>query len=126
MKFIEKLNKKFDGSVYVIEEEVILLEGKYEGFLEHDNINSKTIKVYTGSKLTGEEIVNVIVSIPIETPWKTFIKLFSNEEKVYITYETSGDTVEADDINLLQEEAKLIRDDFEDFKIAGHIDGGTF
>lgn len=126
MKFIEKLNKKFDGSVYVIEEEVTLLEGKYEGFLEHDNINSKTIKVYTGSKLTGEEIVNVIVSIPSEAPWKSFIKLFANKEKVYITYETPGDTVEADDINLLQEEAKSVRDDFECYKIAGHIDGGTF
>lgn len=126
MKFIEKLNKKFDGSVYVIEEEVTLIDGRYEGFLEHDNINSKTIKVFTGSKLTGEEVVNVIVSIPSETPWKSFIKLFANEEKVFITYETPGDTVEADDINLLQEESKSIRDDFDSYKQVGHIEGGTF
>lgn len=126
MKFIEKLNKKFDGSVYVIEEEVLLIDGKYEGLLEHDNINSKTIKVYTDSKLTGKEIVNVIVSIPSETPWKSFIKLFANQEKVYITYETPGDTVEADDINLLQKEAISIRDNLDAYKKVGHIDGGTF
>lgn len=126
MKFIDKLNKKSDGSVYVIEEAVNLANGKYENLLQHDNINAKTIKVYTGPKLTGEEIVNVIVSFPSETPWKTFIKLFANKEKVYITYETSGDTVEAEDINLLQEEAELIRADFDNYKIAGHIDGGTF
>ena len=126
MRFTEKLNKKFDGSVYVIEEEVTLIDGKYEGFLEHDNINSKTIKVFTGSKLTGEEVLNVIISIPNETPWKSFIKLFTNNEKVYITYETPGDTVEADDINLLQEEAKSMRGDFDSYKKVGHIEGGTF
>lgn len=126
MKFIEKLNKKLDGSVYVIEEVISLSDGVYENLLEHDNVNHKSIKVYSGSKLTGEEIVNVVISIPSETPWKTIVKIFANVEKAYITYETPGDTVEAEDINLLQSEAELIREDFERYKVAGHIDGGTF
>lgn len=124
--FIEKLNKKQDGSIYVIEEEKPIVEGKYEGFLEHDNANKNTIKVYTGSKLTGEEVIKVVLSTPAETPWKTHIKVFADTDKIYITYETPGDTVEADDINFLQETAQEMREDFEYYKIAGHIDGGTF
>lgn len=124
--FIEKLNKKLDGSVYVIEEEQIIIDGKYEGYLQHDNAARNTIKVYTGSKLTGEEITNVTVSVPSDAPWKTYIKIFSDAEKVYITYETPGDTVEADDINMLQEASQEMREDFEQYKKNGHINGGTF
>ena len=114
--FAEKLNKKQDGSVYVIEEEQVITEGKYEGLLQHDNANIKTIRVFTGSRLTGSEIVNVIVSVPSETPWKTYVKVFAEVGKVYISYETPGDTVEADDINILQEAAEGLRDDFEEYR----------
>lgn len=123
---IEKLNKKHDGSVYVIEEELNIIDGKYEGFLQHDNANRNTIKVYTGPKLTGEEIANIVSSVPMETPWKTYVKVFTDVTKAFITYETPGDTVEAEDINILQEMAENISDDFEEYKKAGHIDGGTF
>lgn len=125
--FIERLNKKQDGSVYVIEEEQLISEGKYEGLLQHDNANVNTIKVYTGSKLTGNEIINVVKSTLSETPWKTHIKIFAaDEKKVYITYETPGDTVEADDINKLQEAVVNTNEDLSNYKKAGHIDGGTF
>lgn len=124
--FIERLNKKQDGSVYVIEEEQFVTEGKYEGLLEHDNVNSATLKVYTGSKLTGDEITNVILSIPGDAPWKTRIKLFAAVEKVYITYTTPGDTVEAEDINQLQESAVEMQAELKLYKISGHIEGGTF
>jgi hypothetical protein len=124
--FTEKLNKKLDGSVYVIEEEQITTAGKYEGYLQHDNANRKAIKVFTGSKLTGDEIISVVSSIPEETPWRTYIKVFSDISRIYITYETPGDTVEADDINLLQETAEQILDNVEEYKVSGHIDGGTF
>jgi len=108
--FIEKLNKKQDGSVYVIEEEQAVFGGKYEGVLQHDNANRKTLKVYTGPKFTGDVIANVVASVPSETPWKTYIKVFTNAEKIYITYETPGDTVEADDINLLQDAVEGIQE----------------
>jgi hypothetical protein len=124
--FIEKLNKKQDGSVYVIEEEQAISNGKYEGLLQHDNVNRSTLKIYTGPKLTGDEIINIVLSMPAETPWKTYIKVFSDVEKIYITYETPGDLVEAEDINLLQETAVEMREDFETYKVSGHIDGGTF
>lgn len=102
-RFSIKLNKKQDGSVYVVEEEVSSLNGVYEDFLEHDNVNIKSVSVYTGPKLTGEKIDNFILSVPTDTPWKLLIKVYSEVEKLYISYETSGDTVEADDINLVQE-----------------------
>lgn len=124
--FIEKLNKKVDGSMYVIEEEQTIVAGKYEGFLEHDNANKATLKVYSGSKLTGDEITNVVVSIPTDSPWKRLIKVFSDVETIYITYETPGDTVEADDINQLQEAIQGQQDEFEHYKAHGHVSGGTF
>jgi hypothetical protein len=124
--FTEKLNRKQDGSVYVVEEELLIIAGKYEGYLAHDNIASGTIKAFTGPSLTGEEIINIVVSIPGDMPWKKYIKLFTDVEKVYVTYETPGDTVEAEDINLLQETAETIRVDFEQYKTVGYINGGTF
>ena len=124
--FTVKLNKKQDSSVYVIEEEQLINNGKYEGFLEHDNVNRETLKVYTGSKLTGDEIINVIPSVSAETPWKTYIKVVTDVDKIYITYETPGDTVEAEDINHLQEANEVMREDFETYQLTGHIDGGTF
>lgn len=100
--FVEKLNK-LDNNTYVIEEEVKPINGVYEGELKHDNISNSSLRVYTGSKLTGDKIENFILSTPSNTPWKKSIKVFSNSQKVYITYETQGDTVEAEDINILQE-----------------------
>ncbi|MCG8484254.1 MAG: phosphoglucomutase, partial [Clostridia bacterium] len=75
--FTEKLNKNQDGNPYVIEEEVAIENGIYDGVLAHDNINNETIKVYTGEKLTGNEIKNFIISIPETTPWCRNIKIFS-------------------------------------------------
>jgi hypothetical protein len=101
-KFNEKLNK-LDGKIYTIEEEVTLTNGEYEGTLAHDNINKKSLNIYTGSQLTGEKIANYFLSTPSETPWKNTIKIFCSESPVYISYETIGDQVEAEDINNLQD-----------------------
>lgn len=99
--FVEKLNKKQEG-VYVIEEEKPIVNGKWEGFLDHDNVDNQSIVIYTGSKFTGEKVDNFFISTPSESPWKTYLKAFSNSEKIYITYESKGDQVEAEDINSLQ------------------------
>lgn len=125
-QFPAKLNKKTDGSVYVIEEELPITAGKYEGLLAHDNITNPTIRVFTGSKLTGEEITNYIISVPSETPWRRHIKVFADVVKAYVTYETSGDTVEADDINVLQESLTATQTELERYKFEGIIDGGSF
>lgn len=99
--FNEKLNK-LDGKIYTIEEVVCPIDGIYEGELIHDNVNLKTLNVYTGSKLTGDKINSYSTSTPSLTPWKTVIKIFSNKIPLYISYETTGDQVEAEDINKLQ------------------------
>lgn len=101
-KFNEKLNK-VDGNIYVIEEVVTPVNGVYEAELIHDNVNLTTLNVYTGSKLTGDKINTYTTSTPSLTPWKTVIKIFSNANPLYISYETSGDQVEAEDINKLQD-----------------------
>lgn len=101
-KFTEKLNK-IDNKFYTIEEEVFPVNGVYEADLEHDNVDVNTIYVYTGSMLTGTKINTYTVSTPSLTPWRRHIKIYSTEPKLYITYETVGDIVEADDINDLQD-----------------------
>ncbi len=100
--FTEKLNR-LEGNTYVIEEEITITNGMYESELQHDNISLSSINVYTGPKLTGKKIQNFILSTPSCTPWKKIIKIFSEVDKCYITYETQGDTVEAEDINEVQE-----------------------
>ncbi|MEC1716595.1 phosphoglucomutase [Schinkia azotoformans] len=123
-RFPIKLNKS--DSVYVIEEEVVPVNGVYEGTLNHDNVMPVSVRVYTGSKLTGEKVENFLLSIPSQTPWKKSIKIFSDKPKLYITYETSGDQVEADDINSLQDAIVNTQTELERYKADGLIDGGTF
>lgn len=103
-KFTDKFNY-IEGNSYMHEEEVSISNNVYNGELEHDNINSKTLVVYTGPSLTGEKITNFFLSTPTLAPWKYKIRIYAgNVEKVYISYTTDGDQVEADDINLLQNE----------------------
>ncbi len=52
--FVEKLNKR-DDDFYIIEEEKTILDGKWEGILNHDNVNHMSITIYTGSNFTGGE-----------------------------------------------------------------------
>ena len=101
-KFSEKLNK-LDNNVYTIEEVVNPVAGVYEADLGHDNVEPNTINVYTGSKCTGNKINSFVISTPSLTPWKIHIIIYSNEPTLYITYESMGDTVEANDINNVQE-----------------------
>ena len=115
--FVEKLNKKPEG-VYIIEEEKLITDGKWEGYLDHDNANRESIVIYTGPNFTGERVDNFFISTPSETPWKTHLKVFSNSEKIYITYESKGDQVEAEDINLVQESILDTRTELEQYKVA--------
>lgn len=102
-KFYEKLNK-IEGNIYVIEEKAELTGGVYDALLQHDNINTSTLSVYTGPKLTGERIQTYVLSTPSLTPWKRTIRVYADVPTVYISYEAEGDTVEAEDVNQLQEE----------------------
>ena len=117
-RFPAKLNKKTDGSMYIIEEELPISTGKYEGLLAHDNITNSTIRVFTGPKLTGEEIINYIISVPSETPWRRHIKVFASVPTVYVSYASPGDTVEADDVNVLQSAMTATQEEVERYKAA--------
>ncbi len=103
VKFSEKLNK-IEGNIYVVEEKVELTGGAYNAPLQHDNINPSTLSVYTGPKLTGDKIQSYVLSTPSLTPWKRTIRIYADVPTVYISYEAEGDTVEAEDVNRLQEE----------------------
>jgi len=82
--------------------------------------------VFTGPKMSGEQIKNFFLSIPSNAPWKRIIKVFANAPKVYVTYETIGDQVEADDINAIQASITATQIELERYKAHGIIDGGNF
>lgn len=109
-KFNEKFNR-VDGNIYTIEEVVTPIDGTYEAELIHDNVELKTINVYTGPKLTGTKINTYSTSTPSLTPWKIIIKIFSTISPLYITYETTGDQVEAEDINNLQDSVNITQEE---------------
>ena len=113
--YTEKLNK-VEGNVYVIEEEVSLADGVYEAPLAHDNVNPSTLAVYTGPKLTGERIQSYALSTPSLMPWKRLIRIYTDVPTVYISYETDGDTVEAEDVNLLQQDVIRTQEGLNDEK----------
>jgi len=124
--FIDKLNKNASGN-YVIEEVFPITAGQCDGPLAHDNINNQTIRVYSGPKLTGDQITNWTLSIPDATPWRRAIKIFaSGYAEVYVSYETPGDTVEADDINAVQTAVTAAQTELDRYKARGLIDGGNF
>ena len=85
MKFTDKLNK-IEGKTYTVEEEIIVTNGKYEGFLGHDNININTLVIYTEKGLKGDKITNYSLSVKEDATWKTFIELY-HPTNVYATYE---------------------------------------
>ena len=116
-RFVEKLNKA--DTVYVIEDEELILEnGVFEGELAHDNVKNDSVMVFTGPNMTGERIQNFFLSIPSNAPWKRIIKVFANAPKVYVTYETAGDQVEAEDINRVQESITNTQEEIERYKQA--------
>lgn len=116
-RFVEKLNKA--DTVYVIEDEELVLEdGVFEGELAHDNVKNESVMVFTGPKMSGERIENFFLSIPSNAPWKRIIKVFANAPKVYVTYETTGDQVEAEDINRVQESIANTQKEVERYKAA--------
>lgn len=115
-RFIEKLNKA--DTVYVIQDEELILEnGVFEGELAHDNVKNESVMVFTGPNMTGERIQNFFLSIPSNAPWKRIIKVFANAPKVYVTYETTGDQVEAEDINRLQDSIVATQKELEKIKL---------
>ena len=101
MRFTDKLNK-IDGKIYTVEEELVVQNGKYIGFLAHDNININTLAIYTEKGLKGDKVTNYSLSTKEDATWKTFIELY-HPANVFATYETTGDIIEAEDINILQD-----------------------
>ena len=118
--FIARLNKR-DNPYTIVDEQVTLTEGKWEGFLAHDQVIEKTIEIYTLPNKEGERVFAYTLDKKEEV-WKTYLKVFSQSEVLYITYETYGDTVEAEDINQLQGAAYYLENFIENVKnkLASH------
>lgn len=112
MKFVTKLNKR--DKPYVIADEPFALSGGVgERFLNHDNINVKTVEIYTEPQRQGDKVLNYTVEKKDGAEWKLWLKVFAQAEQVYVSYESTGDTVEADDVNELQQAAVNLEADLQ-------------
>lgn len=119
--YVPKLNKR--DMPYVIPDEIItLLNGAGEKFLDHDNVRSKSIEVWSLPNRTGKKVTSFTAENPANNEWKTLVKVFAEGTRVYVTYETTGDQVEADDINELQTAVTAIDKDLRDHIASPHAD----
>lgn len=100
-EFVEKYNKS-EVAIPVEEKHVMNESGVYEAELEHDNIDEETLEVYSGANLTGSRIAYTLTA-PSDASWKRIIHIDTSQPTIYISYETTGDQVEADDVNRLQD-----------------------
>lgn len=99
--FIEKYNKS--STAIAVEESHVMPENNiYEAELEHDNVDEETLEVYSGATHTGSRLAYTLTA-PAEASWKRVIHVKTTQPTIYISYETTGDQVEADDINRVQE-----------------------
>lgn len=126
MNFKPKLNKRPDGTTYTVQELITLIQGQYDGPLSHDNVANSTVRVYTGPNFTGEQILSFVISTPTDSPWRRSIRIFADVPNVFVTYETPGDQVDAEDINALQESLQTTREELTSFITNGVIDAGFF
>lgn len=119
--FVEKLNKKQKGT-YTVTDEKVIVDGKFEGLLDHDNVENESITVNTLPNFEGSRVDNFFLSTPSDRHWKTSIRVYSSSPKVYITYETQGDQVDAHDVNVLQEQSALNTDNLTEYKTLNNAD----
>lgn len=99
-KFVEKYNKS--STAIAVEESHVVSNGVYEAELEHDNVEEDTLEVYSGATHTGSRLEYTLTAPP-DASWKRVIHVETTQPTIYISYETTGDQVEADDINRVQE-----------------------
>lgn len=99
--FVRKYNKT-TTAVSVEESHVMPESGVYEAELEHDNVVEDTLNVYSGTSLSGTRL-SYTLTAPSDADWKRVIHVETDQPAIYISYETTGDQVEADDVNALQD-----------------------
>lgn len=119
-EFIEKYNKS-EVAIPVEEKHVMPESGTYEAELEHDNVDEDTIEVYSGANLTGSRLAYTITA-PADASWKRIIHVETSQPTIYISYETTGDQVEADDVNRVQEAIVETQEALN--VLAGQVTGG--
>ena len=73
--------------MYVLDEEKVIVNGVWEGYLGHEDVNRGSIMIYTGEKLTGTRLTGYSVV----SDWgKTKIRVSAPNGKIYVTYEYMG------------------------------------
>lgn len=133
--FIRKIDRNLESPHIIMNEVMPIINGKGEGFLNHDNVVKSSINIWTEPDRGGVQITTYTVEVKNKYPWRFYLKVnvdYLNVDKVYINYESYGDQVEAKDVNELQEGIEKVVFELDTHKerneihLDGVIDGGTF
>ncbi len=107
--FTTKLNKPATGNATVSDEAVVIPASLPSSaiLLIHDNYVASSMQVWTGLGLTGTQKTNFTIAANAVKPWQWEITFTDDGSggsliNAYMTYETTGDEADADDINDLQ------------------------
>ncbi|MCA1021665.1 hypothetical protein [Halobacillus litoralis] len=104
------LNYKESG--HLVKDEIVKLEGSNKvHFFKHDNVmDNLSIDVYTKVNKTGTKVTNFTVTKDNSKSWVSKMTFGSSVSSgvYYVSYYSKGDSNDADDINLLQDELSNI------------------
>lgn len=76
--------------MYILDEEKIIKNGVYEGYLDNDDVNQLSILIYTDKRLNGTKLSNYSV---VKVGDKTKIRVNGSNGTIYISYEYEGEEV---------------------------------
>ncbi len=72
--------------MYVLDEEKVIVNGVWEGVLNHGQVNHSSILIYRDKKLNGTRVLNYSLVKDVDN--KTRIRINGSDGSVFITYET--------------------------------------
>ena len=76
--------------MYILDEEKIIKNGIYEGYLDNDKVNQLSILIYTDKRLNGIKLSNYSV---VKVGDKTKIRVNGSNGTIYISYEYEGEEI---------------------------------
>ena len=91
--------------MYILDEEKIIKNRIYEGYLDNEDVNQLSILIYTDKKLSGTKL-NTYSVVKINNKIK--IRITANDGPVYISYECRGEESRVPDINISVKDEEVI------------------
>lgn len=91
--------------MYILDEEKIIKNRIYEGYLDNDDVNQLSILIYTDKRMSGTKLNTYSV---VRVSDKTKIRITASDGPVYISYECKGEEQRVPDTNISVKDEETI------------------